>query len=122
MLTLTISITWLFIWNIKVTELITALLVSKIVLDSMQSINSTDIYEIVQEIGVQITQDQLEQMLSTISLGSNVYEQIIQKFFYDFVYYDGNKLYIKILGGLLNYSLLPIQWLLMLFLLLYFLT
>ncbi|WP_339033552.1 ABC transporter ATP-binding protein [Spiroplasma endosymbiont of Cantharis rufa] len=99
MLTLTISIALLFIWNIKAIELITALLVSKSVLDSMQSINTTDIYEIVQEIGLQITQEELEQILSAISLGSNVYEQIIQKFFYDFVYYDGNKLYIKILGG-----------------------
>ncbi|WP_169522265.1 ABC transporter ATP-binding protein [Spiroplasma taiwanense] len=91
MFILTITIALLFIWNIKAIEYITALLVSKSVLDSMLSMNTTDIYEIIQKLGLDYTQSQIDEIWKSLNFGSNVYEQIIQKFFYDFVYYDDGK-------------------------------
>ncbi|AUB31601.1 ABC transporter ATP-binding protein [Spiroplasma floricola] len=98
MFMITVSIALLLIWNIKAIEYITALLVSKSVLDSMLSLKTNDIYEIIKQLGLNLTQEQIDQILNSINVGSSVYEQIIQKFFYDFVHYDGQNLSITLFG------------------------
>ncbi|WP_339020322.1 ABC transporter ATP-binding protein [Spiroplasma endosymbiont of Atherix ibis] len=98
MFILTALIALLLIWNIKAIEYITALLVSKSVLDSMLSMKTTDIYEIIKQLGLNFTQEQIDKIWNSLNFNSNIYEQIIQKFFYDFIYYDWQNISIILFG------------------------
>lgn len=96
MFILTILISLLLIWNIKAIEYITALLISKSIIDSILSINTTNIYNISKQLNLNFSQDQINHFLNNFNYYSNFYEQIIKKFFYDFINYDGKKIYIII--------------------------
>ncbi|QBQ07597.1 ABC transporter ATP-binding protein/permease [Spiroplasma gladiatoris] len=79
--------------NIKIVEYITALLVSKSVVASAQ--NKEQLYELLKQYG--LTQQQINDFLSRYATNEAI-EKLINTMFYDYIKFDGQKLYIVILG------------------------
>ncbi|PPE06643.1 ABC transporter ATP-binding protein [Mesoplasma corruscae] len=99
-LLLTIFTVLLMVWNIKCVELITSLLVSKSVIDSMKDIDPKNIQTLIQllKLPEDINPDQIMKILASCSTTPEFYQAIIQEFFYKFISYDGSQIYINIWG------------------------
>lgn len=94
----TIFTSLLMIWNIKSVEYITSLLVSKSILDSMQRVDVGNIKDILTGLNVIVSEEEILQILNAAASKPEFYEQIIQMFFYDFVHYNGEQLYVEVFG------------------------
>ncbi|QGS51864.1 ABC transporter ATP-binding protein [Spiroplasma tabanidicola] len=80
--------------NIKIVQYITSLLVSKTLVSS--STNQSVLYDLLEKIGK--SPEEIAFILANYKQDSKFIESIIHELFYDYVQYDGAKLYVELLG------------------------